>query len=175
MLTNIDKKLDIAFICNINQRVSQNESLDWGVIRYGDVGVRLADGSSFQPEIPDAEYVEKKLNEIDKMDNITEKALTYYLWGLRSQLFWDGNKRTSNIIANAILIKNGKGIITIHEKNIDEFNIILSEFYLSNNGDTLKEFLYEKCIKGMTIDKELEKKNKNACIAVNGMNNENKK
>ena len=32
---------------------------------------------------------------------------------MRSQLFWDGNKRTSNIVANSILIKNGKGIISI--------------------------------------------------------------
>ena len=40
------------------------------------------------------------------------------LYGMRSQLFWDGNKRTSMIIANKIMIENGKGIITIKEDNL---------------------------------------------------------
>ena len=53
------------------------------------------------------------MSEIKKIKSTTEKALNYYLWAIRSQLFWDGNKRTSNIVANAILISNGKGILNI--------------------------------------------------------------
>lgn len=34
-----------------------------------------------------------------KIKSTTEKALNYYLWSIRSQLFWDRNKRTSNIVA----------------------------------------------------------------------------
>ena len=34
-----------------------------------------------------------------KIKSTTEKALNYYLWAIRSQLFWDGNKRTSNTVA----------------------------------------------------------------------------
>lgn len=41
---------------------------------------------------------------------------------MRSQIFWDGNKRTSMLVANKILIQNGCGIISIKEENIFEFN-----------------------------------------------------
>ena len=41
ILNNLDKAIDLDFICSVNKRVSANESLDWGVIRYGNVGVRL--------------------------------------------------------------------------------------------------------------------------------------
>ena len=39
---------------------------------------------------------------------------------MRSQLFWDGNKRTSSICANKIMIENGNGIIKVPDilKNI---------------------------------------------------------
>ncbi|WP_279119813.1 Fic family protein [Fusobacterium varium] len=161
ILNNLDKEIDINFVCNVNKRVSADESLDWGVIRYGNVGVRLIDGSSYDPEVPDIEKVTKELEKINKIENTTEKALTYYLWGARSQLFWDGNKRTSNIVANAILIKGGKGILSVDEKDLEEFNLKLSKFYKTNNMKEMKDFLYNKSIKGMTINKELEKKNKN--------------
>ena len=67
ILDNLDKDLDVDFICNVNKRVSANESLDWGVIRYGKVGVRLCDGKRFEPEIPGIEEIEKKLSEIKKL------------------------------------------------------------------------------------------------------------
>ena len=59
----------------------------------------MCDGKRFEPEIPRIEEVQKKLNEIKKIESTTEEALNYYLWAIRSQLFWDGNKRTSNIVA----------------------------------------------------------------------------
>lgn len=46
----------------------------------------------------------------------TEKALNAFAWGTRGQFFWDGNKRTSLILANKILIAAGAGILTITDK-----------------------------------------------------------
>ena len=160
ILDNLDKDLDVDFICNVNKRVSANESLDWGVIRYGKVGVRLCDGKRFEPEIPRIEEIEKKLSEIKKIESTTERALNYYLWAIRSQLFWDGNKRTSNIVANAILISNGKGILNIEEKDLEEYNIKLSEYYLSGDNRKMLKFLYDNAIEGIQIDKKIEIENK---------------
>ena len=155
ILDNLDKDLDVDFICNVNKRVSANESLDWGVIRYGKVGVRLCDGKRFEPEIPGIEEIEKKLSEIKKIESTTERALNYYLWAIRSQL-----KRTSNIVANAILISNGKGILNIEEKDLEEYNIKLSEYYLSGNNRKMLKFLYDNAIEGIHIDKKIEMENK---------------
>ena len=160
MMKNIDKEIDIDFICRTNSYVSQNESLDWGVLRYGKVGVRLMDDSTYEAPIPNENDVMKKLKDINEIKSPTERAIDYYIWGIKSQLFWDGNKRTSNIIANAYLIKEGKGIITVHEKDIKEFNENLTEYYKTDNPQKLKQFLYNKCVVGLDIDKDIEKKHK---------------
>ena len=73
------------------------------------------------------------------------------LYGMRSQLFWDGNKRTSMIIANKIMIQNGKGIISVSEDNILEFNRLLTDYYNTGNDEELNLFIYNNCIYG--IDK----------------------
>lgn len=74
------------------------------------------------------------------------------LYLMRSQIFWDGNKRTSMIIANKILIQNGCGIITIKEENINEFNKLLTTYYNTNQKDQLLTFLYNNCIFGLEIN-----------------------
>lgn len=66
-------------------------------------------------------------------------------------MFWDGNKRTSSLIANKILIENGAGIFTVSENKIYDFNIELNNYYNQDNKDTFKEFLYDNCIEGMEI------------------------
>lgn len=154
-IKNIDEPFDLKFICEINKRVSKNESLDWGVLRYGNVGISGVD--NYTPEIPVEEEVTKKLDELSKIENVTERAIKYYLWAMRTQLFWDGNKRTSNICANKILIKEGKGIITIPEKKLPEFNKRLTEFYNTNDYSKIDNFLYDNCLCGIEIKKEKPK------------------
>ena len=95
-----------------------------------------------------------------KIKSTTEKALNYYLWAIRSKLFWDGNKRTRNIVANAILIADDKGILNIEEKDLEEYNIKLSKYYLSGDNRKMLKFLYDNAIEGIHIDKKIEMENK---------------
>ena len=94
--------------------------------------------------------VERKIDSILKIENETEKAIEYMLYGMRSQLFWDGNKRTSTICANKIMIENGAGIIKVPDSRLEEFNILLSEFYATRISsifpkDRLLARLSQKC------------------------------
>lgn len=148
-LSNIDEVVDLDFVCKINSFVSRNESLEWGVLRTGKVGIN---GVDYIPEIPQKDIITKNIKEILKQGSITEKALNLMLYLMRSQILWDGNKRTSMIIANKILISNGCGIITIKEEDIREFNTLLTEYYNTNNKNKIIKFLYEKCIFGMEIN-----------------------
>ena len=148
-LSNIDEVVDLDFVCKINSFVSRNESLEWGVLRTGKVGIN---GVDYIPEIPQKDIITKNIKEILKQGSITENALNLMLYLMRSQIFWDGNKRTSMIIANKILISNGCGIITIKEEDIREFNTLLTEYYNTNNKNKIIKFLYEKCIFGMEIN-----------------------
>ena len=149
-LSNIDADITLDFICKVNSFVSRNESLEWGVLRTFKVGIN---GVDYIPNIPEREDVIVNIENILKEENITSRSLNLMLYLMRSQLFWDGNKRTAMIVANKLLISNGCGIISIKEDDINEFNKLLTEYYNTGNKEKIIPFLYDKCIF------ELEKNN----------------
>lgn len=148
LINNIHADFNLDFICKINELVARNESIAWGILRQG--GVQIT-GTDYIPEIPDEEVVKKQINNILKIENATEKAIEYMLYGMRSQLFWDGNKRTSIICANKIMIENGCGIIKVPDNKLKDFTILLSEFYSTNNKEKIKQFLFDNCIDGIVF------------------------
>lgn len=149
IIKNIDNKFNLEFICEINALVARNESIQWGVLRNGKVEIT---GTNYIPEIPVKEVIESEIFEILQIENITERAIEYMLYGMKSQLFWDGNKRTSTIAANKIMIENGKGIIKVPDNKLEEFNILLSEFYTTNNKNKIKQFIFDNCIDGIVFE-----------------------
>lgn len=148
VIANIDEEFNTEFICKINEYVARNESLEWGKLRTGRVEIT---GTEYIPEVPDKNKVEKEINDILKIENATERAITYMLYGMRSQLFWDGNKRTSTIAANKIMISNGAGIIKVPDNKLEEFNKLLTEFYDTNDMKKISKFIYENCIDGIRM------------------------
>ena len=148
VIANIDEEFNTEFICKINEYVARNESLEWGKLRTGRVEIT---GTEYIPEVPDKNKVEKEINDIFKIENATERAITYMLYGMRSQLFWDGNKRTSTIAANKIMISNGAGIIKVPDNKLEEFNKLLTEFYNTNDMKKISKFIYENCIDGIRM------------------------
>ena len=148
LINNIHADFNLDFICKINELVARNESIAWGVLRQGEVQIT---GTDYIPELPDEEDVKKQINNILQIENATERALEYMLYGMRSQLFWDGNKRTSTICANKIMIENGCGIIKVPDNKLKDFTILLSEFYSTNNKEKIKQFLFDNCIDGIVF------------------------
>ena len=148
LINNIHADFNLDFISKINELVARNESIAWGVLRQG--GVQIT-GTDYIPEIPDEEVVKKQINNILKIENATEKAIEYMLYGMRSQLFWDGNKRTSTICANKIMIENGCGIIKVPDNKLKDFTVLLSEFYSTNSKEKIKQFLFDNCIDGIVF------------------------
>ena len=146
IISTIEQELNLEYICKINEYVARNESLEWGKLRTGKV---LISGTDYVPEIPNEQEVIKQIEQITQISNITQKAIKYMLYGMRSQLFWDGNKRTSMIVANKILIQNGKGILTILDKDLKQFSELLTAFYNTNDSKKIETFLYENCIFGI--------------------------
>lgn len=143
-IENIDAPLNLEYVCKINEFVSRNESLQWGALRTGTVGV-----GDFIPLIPVKEKVIEELNRIMKIKDDIERAVEYFAYACKQQLFWDGNKRTSTIVASKILIESGNGILTIGKDNAEDFNTTLNNWYLYDELQPLKNCL-KKCIK--TLD-----------------------
>lgn len=148
VLSNIDEAITLDFICKINSFVSRNESLEWGVLRTGKVGIN---GVDYIPDIPNEAKIIADIKNIMEEKNITRRSLVLMLYLMRTQVFWDGNKRTSMIVANKIMIENGCGVITIKEEYFKEFNSLLTEYYNTNEMESLLKFLYNNCIFGMEI------------------------
>ena len=148
VLSNIDEAITLDFICKVNSFVSRNESLEWGVLRTEKVGIN---GVDYIPDIPNEAKIIADIKNIMEEDNITKRSLVLMLYLMRTQAFWDGNKRTSMIVANKIMIENGCGVITIKEEYFKEFNSLLTEYYNTNKMESLLEFLYNNCIFGMEI------------------------
>ena len=149
-INTIDEPLTLAYACKINEFVSRNESLNWGALRDGQVGIG---GTEYVPPIPDKERVETRLQEISAIVDPTEKALEYFCYAVRGQLFWDGNKRTSTIVASKLLMENGSGVLTIGKKEALPFNEALLHYY-----DTADEKPLKSCLRGCirTIDRTVE-------------------
>lgn len=149
LLNNVKNPFNLGYVCKINSYVARNEALEWGVLRNGRVGIS---GTDYIPPIPVKEDVIEKINNINSIANFTERAIKYFLWGMRSQLFWDGNKRTSTLCANKILIAAGKGILSVKEQDLREFNYLLTKFYDTNNYSIIESFVYDRCIRGIDFE-----------------------
>ena len=147
VLEHIGEATNLKLMCKINSLISYNESLDWGRLRTGEVGIS---GTNWKPPVPKKNEVEEFMEKLLKSEgSSTEKAISLWMWGMRYQNFWDGNKRTSLITANHYMISNGAGIMTVPPEKLAEFNRNLTEFYDTGEAYPLKKYLYDNCILGM--------------------------
>ena len=146
LLNTISETVTFEYWCKLNDYIARNEALEWGKLRTGNVEIS---GTDYVPPIPEKEKVIAGLEDIvsDKDITATEKALEIFVWGTKGQFFWDGNKRTSLMLANKILISAGAGIMTITDKYIEQFNVSLLEYYNTGKSDKLKRFLYDNAIR----------------------------
>lgn len=149
VLDTMGEAVTFEYWCKLNGFIARNEALAWGTLRTGRVAIS---GTEYIPPVPDQENTASQLDALlSSADTATEKALAAFCWGARGQFFWDGNKRTSLVLANKILLEAGAGMLTITEKHMEQFNTLLLDYYNTGDVDTLKAFLYENAIQGIDI------------------------
>ena len=146
ILNSIDAKNDINLLKSINSLVGSNLIDRPGQMRVYDVTIG---GTNWKPDLPDENNIEKRLADFNKIECITERAITIMCYLMRTQFFSDGNKRTAMLFANKIMIQNGKGVISIPVEEDINFGEKLTKYYETNNMEDLKQFIYEKCINGI--------------------------
>ena len=149
LLQSVDEKLDLSYICRLNSFIARNEALEWGVLRYGRVGIS---GTDYRPAVPVAEKVEGDIRKIvSAYDTATSRALELFCYIIYNQLFWDGNKRTALVASNKLLIAKGCGFLTIKDQDMAEFNELLADMYNTGKNEKLKRFLYSKALFGLEL------------------------
>ena len=149
MLDTLDRLTDFDYLCRLNMIIGSEGSIyGAGKIRAYDVKIS---GTNWHPQVPFEYDVRNEMADILRMESKTEKAITLMLWGMRRQIFIDGNKRTSMMIANKEMIRHGCGIISIPNEKIKSFYDLLIRFYETNDMKKIKNFVYEDCIDGLNF------------------------
>lgn len=113
--------------------------------------VKMA-GTDWKPELPTFDKLNNLLEEVKQVKNDTERIITLMCSLMKMQLFNDGNKRTGMLVANHELIRCGRGLISISNKNKVEFGTKLIQYYEKEEKlEELKTFIYDKCLEGVTV------------------------
>ena len=113
-------------------------------IRESGVGIT---GTKYLP-LDNKWQIEEALTKIvvcaKRTDAIAEKALTFLAMIAYLQPFTDGNKRTSRMISNAILLANGYFPLSYRSVDEVEYKKALILFYEQNNMFHLKRIFLEQ-------------------------------
>lgn len=128
--------------CSLHDVAAKEEALEWGIFRSGSVGVA---GTNYSP--PPAHLLnsifEKGIQAIKKIDNSLEQAIIFFLFGAYHQFFYDGNKRTSRLMMNGVLLANGWDALVIDANKRGEYNRTMLELYNARNADSAIKFLIQ--------------------------------
>ncbi len=54
-------------------------------------------------------------------------------------------------LANKILIAAGAGMLTITDNHMERFNTLLIQYYNTAEGESLKRFMYDDAIRGISL------------------------
>ena len=131
--------IDKSTLLKLHSKVAQEEAITLGEFRTS--GVNIGGTDYLPPKADELSVIfEEGVKEINEINHLIINAITYFLFGDKSQFFFDGNKRTSRLMMNGILLDNGYPILNIKAKDKLEFNNVMIEFY--DNGDIKKAIEY---------------------------------
>lgn len=104
-------------------------------------------GTTWEPAIPHTGIIINKIKELEYIEDVELKALKYFCYVARTQMFADGNKRVAQLIANKIMIENNIGIFQIPIERLEDFKTLLTDFYESDNDEIIIQFMVKYCIR----------------------------
>ncbi len=136
----------------LNGLVARNEALEWGLFRGEGretnytpcVGLGKLGHYAPLPTLLGAPELNRifragvaALQECEPF----ERSLAFFLFGALQQFFFDGNKRTSRLMMNGVLLSNGIDAISVPAAKAQEFNEKMVRFYLSRDATEMMFFL----------------------------------
>ena len=113
-----------------------------GTVNLGEYGTFKSTGCEDSGEALRVEY-ELGLAHLETIEDATERAVAYFCFGTRHQFYFDGNKRTSRLMMNGILLSSGHDAISIPFSRRLEFNQHLITLFLDANATSLMEFIID--------------------------------
>ena len=134
---------------HINTLIAQDEALSVGSFRDGQVSIS---GSDYRPPRAGAELGKaflQLLQHYQQAPDIAMQAFSVFLDAARAQFFYDGNKRTGQLMMNGILLSAGYAPMVIFADAQLEYNQKILSFYQNGDKDEMMDFLksqYERVL-----------------------------
>ena len=90
LFDHLDEPVDLVFLESIHELTARFDVpyQYLGKLRVDDV---MISGTDWRPEIPDVETIYRDLQELNRIECITDRALSIGLYIMRTQMFKDGN------------------------------------------------------------------------------------
>lgn len=136
--------------------VARDEALEWGVFRGEGVevhyapDVQLGEKGRHTPTLTSPGAIELNQRFRAGIDAIQaevphpfERAASVFLFGALQQFFFDGNKRTSRLMMNGVLLSHGIDGISIPAAQAQDFNEKMVDFYVGKDATTMMDFLVD--------------------------------
>lgn len=144
LFDNLDYQNNIALLREFNKIIGELLFYNAGDIRT--IPVQIG-GTSWEPEMPNTAIIMDSLQELNTIEDVELRALKYFCFVARTQMFIDGNKRVAQLIANKILIEQNIGIFQIPIEKLEEFKTLLILFYETGKDEAIISFMDKYCIK----------------------------
>ena len=139
----ISAPTDYYLLCYIARLINEGFFHDGGKIRSVPVTIG---GTNYVPPLPIEFDIKEQISNIVQNHNTPiDTAIELCLYCMKTQIFTDGNKRSSVIIANHYLIAHGAGLLVIPEKNVSEFKSLLVHYYENKDTDNITNFMKKLC------------------------------
>jgi Fic family protein len=147
-------ELTKATFTELHAIVARNEALEWGLFRgeggetnyTPDVALGEYGRHTPLPTLPGAPELNRVFREgVAALNECPpfEKALAFFLFGALQQFFFDGNKRTSRLMMNGILMSSGIDAISVPAARAQEFNEKMVRFYIDRDASEMIGFLVD--------------------------------
>ena len=127
----------------LNELVATDEAPKVGAFRDDQVAIQGVAYVSPHHSTLDRKF-EEMLDAVNQRNTALDRAVTCFTMGARNQFFFDGNKRTSQLLMNGILLTNGQHAITIPAKELNEYFYVLREYYDTNDSLKITQFLKDR-------------------------------
>lgn len=144
LFDNLEYSNSLSILREFNKIVGYMMFYGNGDIRTLPVSIS---GTSWEPSQPQEGIILSTINELNEIKDPELKALKYFCFITRTQMFIDGNKRVAQLMTNKILIENDIGIFQINIADLEDFKTLLVQFYKSGNDTKIIEFMKKKCVK----------------------------
>ncbi|MCX6307337.1 MAG: Fic family protein [Bacteroidia bacterium] len=135
--------LTIHGIEDIHQLLVKELEVDRGIRRHR-IGISGTNYKPLENDFQIKEALQDMCELVNARDNVFEKALLLLVLLSYIQAFSDGNKRTSRIVCNAVLLENGYCPISFRTIDPIEYKKALLLFYEQNNLSAFKKMFIEQ-------------------------------